>query len=105
MVKKIVWGALGGVAGGILGAASTAILPSMAPYIGIPAGIIAGKASFDAARYLRKRDVVDVEVGKPIQVEPYIQKYGKKEAADYLLTDVHKSLSESKARLVKEAGE
>lgn len=105
MLKKVVWGAIGGVAGGILGAAATAFLPGMATYIGIPAGIIVGRAAFDAARSLQKRDVVDVEIGAPIKVEPYIQKHGKKDAAQYILADVHKSLCESKARLVKEAGE
>lgn len=104
LLKRVMWGAIGGVTGAVLGAASAAFLPALAPYIEAPLAVIAGRALFQGARHMQNREVVEVEVAKPIEVQPYLDKYGKKDAPEHLLADVHQSLCEAKAHLVNGAG-
>jgi len=100
LLSRIGHGAIGAVAGSVAGVGLPWLFPSIAASLAVVSSITAGIGASRGARALQGRDIVKIEVNNPILVEPYLRKYGKKEAAAHLLEDVQEALVESKKRLM-----
>ncbi|MEW6281101.1 MAG: lysophospholipid acyltransferase family protein [Candidatus Eremiobacterota bacterium] len=82
---------VGGVAGGVLALA-------LGPPTWLSAGLL-GLGAFQLARNWIHRDLVQVRVGQPIPVEPYVTRYGPREANTQITQELHRRIGRELTQL------
>ncbi len=97
MIAGTIGAGLGAAAGALGAGALLGYVPALALGLAAPAALALATAGWSQAN--ASRDVAQVRIGEPIQVEPYRQQKDRRTAVQHLTEDMHRSIGTELAHL------